>query len=66
MFSYITASQRWSLHTDDISAASVIECAVTHVKISKVVCGHTRYGRAMASLTNDDLGGNLNEWLQPW
>lgn len=55
-----------TIHPDDDSAASVVEYAVAHLKVDKVVvCGHTKCGGAMASLTDLDLGETLNRWLQP-
>ena len=55
-----------TIHLDDYNAASVVEYAVTHLKVDKVVvCGHTKCGGAMASLTDVDLGETLNRWLQP-
>ena len=55
-----------TIHADDINAGSVVEYAVTHLKVQKVVvCGHTKCGGAMASLTDADLGETLNKWLQP-
>lgn len=54
------------IRPDDDNAASVVEYAVTHLKVNKVVvCGHTRCGGAIASLTDVDLGETLNRWLQP-
>lgn len=55
-----------TIHADDINAASVVEYAVTHLKVERVVvCGHTKCGGAMASLTDSDLGATLNKWLHP-
>lgn len=55
-----------TIHADDINVASVVEYAVTHLKVNKVVvCGHTRCGGAIASLTDVDLGDTLNKWLLP-
>ena len=54
------------VHADDISAASVVEYAVTHLKVRKVVvCGHTKCGGANAALSDADLGTTLNTWLHP-
>ncbi|KAF1977456.1 carbonic anhydrase [Bimuria novae-zelandiae CBS 107.79] len=54
------------VHPDDVSAASVVEYAVTHLKVKKVVvCGHTKCGGAAASLSDADLGLTLNTWLHP-
>jgi hypothetical protein len=51
---------------DDLSAASVVEYAVVHLKVKKVVvCGHTKCGGANAALSDVDLGGTLNAWLLP-
>ncbi|KAF2734273.1 carbonic anhydrase [Polyplosphaeria fusca] len=55
-----------SVQGDDINAASVVEYAVTHLKVKKVVvCGHTKCGGAAASLGDADLGVMLNTWLHP-
>ena len=55
-----------TIHANDINAASVVEYAVTHLKVAKVVvCGHTKCGGAIASLTDVDLGETLNKWLHP-
>lgn len=54
------------VHADDISSASVVEYAVAHVKVKKVVvCGHTKCGGANAALSDADLGTTLNTWLHP-
>lgn len=54
------------VHPDDVSAASVVEYAVTHLGVKKVVvCGHTKCGGAIASLSDADLGTTLNTWLHP-
>ena len=54
------------VHADDISSASVVEYAVTHLKVKKVVvCGHTQCGGANAALGDADLGQTLNTWLHP-
>ncbi|KAF2197045.1 hypothetical protein GQ43DRAFT_475790 [Delitschia confertaspora ATCC 74209] len=50
----------------DLSVAAVVEYAVVHLKVKKiVVCGHTGCGGAAAALGDGDLGGVLNEWLGP-
>jgi carbonic anhydrase len=55
-----------TIRADDINAAGVVEYAVTHLKVQRVVvCGHTKCGGAVASLTDADLGETLNKWLQP-
>jgi carbonic anhydrase len=55
-----------TVHPNDLNAASVVEYAVTHLKVKKVVvCGHTKCGGAVASLGDADLGETLNAWLQP-
>ena len=55
-----------TVHPDDLSAASVVEYAVVHLKVNKVVvCGHTKCGGANAALGDDDLGCVLNKWLGP-
>ncbi|CAI6324356.1 unnamed protein product [Periconia digitata] len=54
------------VHTDDLSSASVVEYAVAHIKVKKVVvCGHTSCGGANAALSDGDLGTTLNTWLHP-
>ncbi|KAF1363085.1 carbonic anhydrase [Lizonia empirigonia] len=55
-----------AIHADDVNAASVVEYAVTHLKVNKVVvCGHTKCGGTLASLTDADMGETLNKWLHP-
>ncbi|CAO2655801.1 Nn.00g046040.m01.CDS01 [Neocucurbitaria sp. VM-36] len=55
-----------TVHANDINAASVVEYAVTHLKVRKVVvCGHTKCGGANAALGDADLGQTLNTWLHP-
>lgn len=55
-----------TVHEDDISAASVVEYAVEHLRVKKVVvCGHTRCGGAGAALGDADMGATLNRWLEP-
>ncbi|KAL1390940.1 carbonic anhydrase [Phyllosticta capitalensis] len=50
----------------DLSSESIIDFAVGAVKVKKiVVCGHTKCGGAVNSLTDADLGPALNNWLQP-
>jgi carbonic anhydrase len=50
----------------DISAASVIEYAVAHLKVQHVVlCGHTCCGGAAAALGDARVGGVLDTWLAP-
>jgi len=50
----------------DINTGSVVEYAVAHLKVKKVVvCGHTKCGGANASLGDADLGDVLNTWLEP-
>ena len=50
----------------DLSAGSVIEYSVAHLKVKKiVVCGHTKCGGANAGLSDADLGETLNAWLEP-
>jgi carbonic anhydrase len=54
------------LTSKDISSASVIEYAVGHVKVKRVVvCGHTKCGGANAAMGDADLGDTLNAWLEP-
>ena len=55
-----------TVHANDFNAASVVEYAVTHLKVDRViVCGHTNCGGAVASLGEADLGETLNTWLHP-
>jgi len=50
----------------DISASSVIEYAVAHIKVQHIVlCGHTSCGGAAAALGTDLVGGVLDTWLTP-
>ena len=52
--------------TKDVSVNSVMDFSVGAVKVKRiVVCGHTKCGGANASLSDDDLGENLNAWLAP-
>ena len=45
---------------------SIVEYAVAHLKVKKVVvCGHTKCGGANAALSDADLGQTLNTWLHP-
>ncbi|KAF2744040.1 carbonic anhydrase [Sporormia fimetaria CBS 119925] len=54
------------VHADDMNAASVVEYAVAHLKVKRiVVCGHSKCGGAIASLGDADLGTTLNTWLHP-
>lgn len=49
---------------NDYSSASVIEFAVTHLKVRHiVVCGHYFCGGVKAAMQADDLG-TLNPWLR--
>jgi len=55
-----------TVHANDINAASVVEYAVIHLQVKKVVvCGHTKCGGANAALVDADLGQTLNTWLHP-
>ncbi|KAF2178271.1 carbonic anhydrase [Zopfia rhizophila CBS 207.26] len=55
-----------TVHGNDLNAASVVEYAVAHLKVKKVVvCGHTKCGGANAALGDADLGETLNTWLHP-
>ncbi|KAF2460590.1 carbonic anhydrase [Lineolata rhizophorae] len=54
------------VQADDASSAAVIEFAVAHLKVKRiVVCGHTKCGGANAALGDADLGPTLNRWLEP-
>jgi len=54
------------LHADDINSLSVIDYAVGVLKVKKImVCGHTKCGGAIASLSDNDLGETLNKWVAP-
>lgn len=51
---------------EDLNSASVIEYAVSILKIKRImVCGHTKCGGANAAMGDDDLGTVLNNWLHP-
>lgn len=55
-----------TVHGGDLNSASVVEYAVAHLKVKKVVvCGHTKCGGAAAALGDADLGQTLNTWLHP-
>ncbi|KAH7396847.1 carbonic anhydrase [Phaeosphaeria sp. MPI-PUGE-AT-0046c] len=55
-----------TVHGNDLNSASVVEYAVAHLKVKKVVvCGHTKCGGAAAALGDADLGQTLNTWLHP-
>jgi carbonic anhydrase len=55
-----------TVHGNDLNSASVVEYAVAHLKVKKVVvCGHTKCGGAAAALGDADLGITLNTWLHP-
>lgn len=55
-----------TVHANDLNSASVVEYAVTHLKVKRVVvCGHTKCGGAAAALVDTDLGETLNTWLHP-
>ncbi|OAK96496.1 carbonic anhydrase [Phaeosphaeriaceae sp. SRC1lsM3a] len=55
-----------TVHGNDLNSASVVEYAVAHLKVKKVVvCGHTKCGGAAAALVDTDLGQTLNTWLHP-
>jgi len=50
----------------DASSESVIEYAVVHLGVKRVVvCGHTGCGGAKAAMGEADLGSRLNGWLEP-
>ncbi len=54
------------IHSDDLNAGSVIEYAVAHLKVKRIIiCGHTKCGGAIAALGDADLGETLNAWLGP-
>lgn len=49
----------------DLNAHSVIDYAVSHLKVKHVVvCGHYNCGGVAAAMGSDDLGGTLNGWLR--
>jgi len=55
-----------TVHVGDVNAASVIEYAVAHLRVSTVVvCGHTQCGGVGAALGDGLLGGALDVWLGP-
>ena len=55
-----------TVHDNDMNAASVVEYAITHLKVNHVVvCGPTKCGGAAAALDDADLGQTLNTWLHP-
>jgi carbonic anhydrase len=55
-----------TVHPNDLNSASVVEYAVVHLKVKRVVvCGHTKCGGAAAALGDADLGETLNTWLHP-
>jgi carbonic anhydrase len=50
----------------DINTSAVIEYAVGFLGVKHIVlCGHTSCGGAIASLSDDRLGGVLDTWLTP-
>jgi carbonic anhydrase len=52
------------VNTLDMSSASVVEYAVTHLKVKHIiVCGHYNCGGVKAAMTSQDLG-ILNPWLR--
>jgi carbonic anhydrase len=54
------------VQSNDINMASVVEYAVCHLKVRRiVVCGHTKCGAIVASMTDVDLGDTLGPWTAP-
>lgn len=52
------------VNTLDMSSASVVEYAVSHLKVNHIiVCGHYNCGGVKAAMTSQDLG-ILNPWLR--
>jgi carbonic anhydrase len=55
-----------TVHADDLNVSSVVEYAVVHLKVKRVVvCGHTKCGGANAALGDTNLGATLDTWLHP-
>ncbi|RFU31633.1 hypothetical protein B7463_g4695, partial [Scytalidium lignicola] len=50
----------------DINSSSVIEYAVSHLRVQHIfLCGHTCCGGAAAALSDNRVGGVLDTWLAP-
>ncbi|KAK4145233.1 carbonic anhydrase [Dichotomopilus funicola] len=50
----------------DINTSSVIEYAVSHLRVRHIVlCGHSACGGAAAALSQKRIGGVLDTWLTP-
>ena len=49
----------------DMNIMAVINYAVEHLDVKHIIiCGHYNCGGVKASMSNADLGGNLNPWLR--
>ncbi|TVY29886.1 Carbonic anhydrase [Lachnellula hyalina] len=54
------------LSPTDLSFLSVIEYAVSHIKVQHIVlCGHTGCGGCLGALSDSRIGGVLDAWLTP-
>ncbi|RKF59428.1 Carbonic anhydrase [Erysiphe neolycopersici] len=50
----------------DINSMAVIEYAVEKLEVLDIIiCGHTRCGGAEAALTDDRVGGVIDQWISP-
>lgn len=50
----------------DINTMAAIEYAVEKLKVLDIIlCGHTRCGGAEAALTDDRVGGVIDQWITP-
>ncbi|POS83431.1 hypothetical protein EPUL_006014 [Erysiphe pulchra] len=50
----------------DINTMAVIEYAVEKLEVLDIIlCGHTRCGGAEAALTDDRVGGVIDQWITP-
>jgi carbonic anhydrase len=54
------------LSPTDLSFLSVLEYAVSHIKVEHIVlCGHTGCGGCLGVLSDSRIGGVLDAWLTP-